>query len=70
MLRRGRRIAFPPWGDTAARPLSFGMPARHCVAGHLSRAYGELLEVFGSDVKHPQCLLELLGVIFEALDPC
>ena len=59
----------PLWGDIAARPQSFGMPARHCVAGHLSRAHEELFEVFGLDVKRPHCLLEALGVMFEALEP-
>ena len=29
-------LLLPPlWGDTAARPPSFGMPVRHSVAGHL-----------------------------------
>ena len=59
----------PLAGDTAARPPSFGMSGRHCVAGHLSRAYVELLEVFGLYVQHPQCRLEPLGVSFEALEP-
>ena len=44
------------------------MPGREFVAGHLSRASLELLEVLSLDVKHPQCLLERLGVIFDALD--
>ena len=38
-------------------------------AGHLRRASLELLEVLGLDVKRPECLLEPLGVIFEALEP-
>ena len=59
----------PLAGDTAARPLSFGMAVQHSMAGHLSRASLELLKVFGLDVKRPQCLLEPLGVIFEALEP-
>ena len=44
------------------------MPGRQFVAGHLSRASLELLEVLGLDVKRSQCLLEHLGVIFEALE--
>ena len=59
----------PLWGDTEARPPAFGMPGCQCVAGHPSRASLEFLEVFGLDAKHPQCLLEPLGVIFEALEP-
>ena len=59
----------PLWGDTAARPPAFGMPGRHCVAVHPSRASFEFLEVFGLDAKRPQCLLEPLGLSLEALEP-
>ena len=59
----------PLWGDTAARPPSFGMPVRHSVAGHLSRASLELLQVPLLDVKRPRCLLEPLGAILEGLEP-
>ena len=58
----------PLWGDTAARPQTFGMPGRQFAAGHLSRASLEFLEVFGLDAQHPQCFLEPLGVSFEALE--
>ena len=58
----------PLWGDTAARPQTFGMPGRHFVAGHLSRASLESLEALGLDLKRPQCLLECLGVISEAFE--
>ena len=61
--------ASPGAADLPFRPQSFDMPARHCVAGHLSRASLELLEVLSLDAKRPQCLLEPLGVIFEALEP-
>ena len=38
----GQVYCLPLWGDTAARPPALGMPARHSVAGHLSRASLEL----------------------------
>ena len=69
VLRWGRRIAFPFGGTPPpARQLS-ACPVVIVLAGHPSRASLEFLEVFGLDAKRPQCLLEPLGVIFEALEP-
>ena len=58
-----------PRGGHCRPAESFGMAVQHSMAGHLSRASLELLDVFGLDVKRPECLLEPLGVIFEALVP-
>ena len=68
-LRGGRRIACPLRGTPPPAPLSFGMHGRHCVAGHVSRASLEVLEVLGLDMKRPHCRLEALGVMFEAREP-
>ena len=59
----------PCGGTPPPAPLSFGMHGRHCVAGHVSRASLELLEVLRLNVKRSHCLLEALGVMFEALEP-
>ena len=48
------------WGDTAARPPSFGMPARLFVAGHLSRASLELIGSFSANM----CVWHVLGKMF------
>ena len=58
----------PLWGDTAARPQAFGMPGCEFVAGHLSRASLEFLEVLRLAAQHPLSLLDPLGVSFEALE--
>ena len=65
---RGAADCLPLWGDTAARPQTFGMPGREFAAGHLSTASLEFLEVVGLDAQPPQSLLDLLGVSFEALE--
>ena len=58
----------PLWGDTAARPQTFGMPVRLFAARHLSTASLEFLEVLGLDAQPPPSLLDPLGVSFEALE--
>ena len=58
----------PLAGDTAARSPAFGMLGCEFVAGHLSRASLEFLEVLRLAAQHRLSLLDPLGVSFEALE--
>ena len=57
-----------PLGGHRRRPQAFGMPGCEFVAGHLSRASLEFLEVLRLAAQHPLSLLDPLGVSFEALE--